>query len=484
MKLTCDGLAKALWIMALFLTGCGGGGGSTTVEQPTLSSISISPASATIAKGLTTAFVATALYSDSTTADITSQATWATADATIAAIASSTGIATGNLVNTTSVTASLDGVTSDPASLTITDAVITGVSISPTAPIAPNGMPVTFTATGTYSDGTFDDISATASWLSSDTAVAMLDASGVAATLTLGETSVTATANNITSNSATLTVTAAVITAIEISPATPSTPKGVPVTFTATGTFSDNTNGNISGSVTWASSDTGVATLDSSGVASSLAQGTTDITALANAITSNSATLTVTAPELASLSIAAAVPSTPLGTQLQYTASGVMTDGTAAILGATTWASSDLTVATISAAGLVTTVSPGSTNISASSGGLTSSDSVLDVVGYPTGYVAQGNLIWTPVTTTTYNWTNASAYCNTAINGQPGWRMPTVAELSALYASGVMNGHGWSLGLTWSSTPGAPGTHTFFALNIGGSGAHIDTTPNFVSCVR
>jgi hypothetical protein len=93
-----------------------------------------------------------------------------------------------------------------------------------------------------------------------------------------------------------LTVTSAVVTGIAISPSSTSVPQGTPVAFTATGTFSDGTTGDISRSVTWASSNTSVATLNSGGIASAVAQGSTTITASTNNITSNSATLTVTAP--------------------------------------------------------------------------------------------------------------------------------------------------------------------------------------------
>jgi hypothetical protein len=54
--------------------------------------------------------------------------------------------------------------------------------------------------------------------------------------------------------------------------------------------------------VTWNSTDTSVATLNGSGVASTLATGTTDITASMNGITSNIATLTVTVPCVTSIS--------------------------------------------------------------------------------------------------------------------------------------------------------------------------------------
>jgi len=53
------------------------------------------------------------------------------------------------------------------------------------------------------------------------------------------------------------------------------------------------------------------------------------------------------------------------------------------------------------------------------------------------------------------------------INGVTGWRQPTQTELSALYASGAMNGQGWTLTVTWSSTPHGVGSHENVSLSNG-----------------
>jgi hypothetical protein len=106
----------------------------------------------------------------------------------------------------------------------------------------------------------------------------------------------------------------------------------------------------------------------------------------------------------------------------------------------------------------------------------------------PAGYVVQGGLIWMPVTFSD-GWINADAYCaNTTINGQTGWRMPTQVELSDLYTSGAMNGQGWTLSETWSSTiPNGSGSiyiHYYVSL-VNGYIYYLDATKIFyVACVR
>jgi len=101
------------------------------------------------------------------------------------------------------------------------------------------------------------------------------------------------------------------------------------------------------------------------------------------------------------------------------------------------------------------------------------------------GYVFQGGLTWMPVTSYK-TWANADAYCTTTtINGLTGWRMPTQPELSALYASGTMNGQGWALGGTWTSTQSATaGVHAWVGLGTGAIIWDFDASSNYASCVR
>jgi hypothetical protein len=103
-----------------------------------------------------------------------------------------------------------------------------------------------------------------------------------------------------------LTVTSAVVTGIAISPSSTSVPQGTPVAFTATGTFSDSTTGDISRSVTWASSNTSVATIDSTGLLTTLAAGSTNISASSGGIVSNTAVVTVVSQPIAQ-------PGAPIG---------------------------------------------------------------------------------------------------------------------------------------------------------------------------
>jgi hypothetical protein len=108
------------------------------------------------------------------------------------------------------------------------------------------------------------------------------------------------------------------------------------------------------------------------------------------------------------------------------------------------------------------------------------------IVGTVSGYVVQGALTWMPVTFGN-TWPNADAYCtNTTINGQTGWRLPTRAELSALYASGAMSGRGWILSYTWTAEVDGPfgGVHWLVDLVSGQINGFLDSQPFFVTCVK
>jgi hypothetical protein len=98
-----------------------------------------------------------------------------------------------------------------------------------------------------------------------------------------------------TSAATTVTVTAKTLTAISVSPSTDSLAVGATEQFTATATYSDKSTANVTTTATWSTANTAVATINSSGLATAAASGSTQITASLNGIAGNAA-LTVTAP--------------------------------------------------------------------------------------------------------------------------------------------------------------------------------------------
>jgi hypothetical protein len=91
---------------------------SSGTSPKTLKTIAVTPSDPSVAIGGEEQFTATGTYSDGSTANVTSTATWMVANTGVATI-SSGGLATGAAVGSTQVTASLSGVTgSDPFNVT------------------------------------------------------------------------------------------------------------------------------------------------------------------------------------------------------------------------------------------------------------------------------------------------------------------------------------------------------------------------------
>jgi len=373
------------------------------VNTYTLSGLNITPATASTPQGQTTTFTATATYADGSTGNVSGSVAWASSEVGVATINTS-GIASTLAQGSTNIKASINGITSNSAALTVTAPVVTAIKVSPTTAIVAKGHTTSFTATATYSDGATSDITNQVTWASGSSIVTINKSTGVATAATVGNTVVSASLNGVTSPTASIAVTTAALQSISITPATTTTPKGLAATFSATGTYSDGTTGNVSGSVTWASSNTAVATLNTSGVAATLAIGSTTITATTGGVTSNAATLTVTTPVFTSLAITPSAASIVAGITKQLIVSGKNTDGSIASLGALTWTSSNTAVATVDSGGLVTTLSAGTTDISATSGSIVSNNAVFTVspMPAPIGVFAvsginQVTVTWSPV---------------------------------------------------------------------------------------
>jgi trimeric autotransporter adhesin len=397
---------------------------SGTGTAPALVSIAVTPAAPSVAAGYTQQFTATGTYSNGTKQSLTSTATWTSSATTITTV-SSGGLATSLVQGTTTITAT-SGAIQGSATLTVTAPVLASIAVSPsTAPVAA-GYTQQFTATGTYSNGTTQNLTSAATWTSSATAIATVRSGGLATCIAKGTATITAASGTI-HGSATLTVTAAILTSIAVTPASPSEPAGEKQQFTATGTYSNGTTGNLTSAATWTSSAATIATVTSGGLATSVAPGTTTIAATSGAIT-GSATLTVTPAVLTSISVTPAAPSVAAGHTQQFTATGTYSNGTKLTLTSTaTWTSSATSIATVSGGGLATGVAPGTTTITATLGTisgsatLTVTAAVLTAISVApgtasvaTGYTEQFAATGTYSNGTTQNLTSTATWTSSA----------------------------------------------------------------------
>jgi hypothetical protein len=360
----------------------------------------------TLAAGTNLQLYATGVYSDGSSQDITAQATWASSGPGATVVAGMiTAVSTGD----PTISATLSGITGSTVA-TVTAPTLQSIAITPLTAAVAAGNSQQFTATGTYSDKSTQLITTTVTWNSSEPSVTMSTTTlGLATTTTAAiatNASISASLGAVTSATpATLTVNPAALVSIAVTPANASIALGTTEAFTATGTYSDGTTQNLTGTVTWSAvSGGGTAAFNnttSPNVAQATAQGAVTITATSSSI-SGSTSLTVTAPVLASIIVTSVAPAIPpvagtpavvkvyQGQTQQFYALGTYSDSSIQnITGTVAWSAGTGSVATVSTsgptAGLATAVAGGTVAISATSNSIVSTttggDGSLTVIG-------------------------------------------------------------------------------------------------------
>lgn len=372
------GLATAKAQGSVTITATSGqvsGGANLSVTAPTVTSITVTPATATIAVYTSEQFRANGTFSDGSSQDVTSSVIWSSSQVSIATISSTAptaGLSQALSAGQSMIVAS-SGSISGSASLTVTGATLTSITVTPASSTIPLGTIEQLTATGTFSDGSTQDVTNSATWYSSASSIASVTTgSGLVTAKRTGTASITATLASVQGN-ASLTVNLANLVSIAPLPANPSIANGTTQSFVAIGTFNDGATRNLAYSVTWSSSNTGVATVASSGVALCHSVGTTTITASAAGV-SGSATLTATNATLSSISVAPAGANIAPATTIPFSATGTFSDGTTQNLSVqTVWNSDTPLVATVDSIGNVKGLSAGTAHISAGLLGVTGS---------------------------------------------------------------------------------------------------------------
>lgn len=311
---------------------------------------------------------------------------------------------------------------------------LTGVTITPAiglTTVVP-GVTAQFHAIGTYSEGGHgnitQDITAQVLWSSTIPDVATINSSGVATGVNAGTTTIsatipgefgqlTATSNIIVSSPSSGTGSGSgsssgnqqvtrTLTGVSIIPGNQTLGVvGQTSQFIAIGTYNVSpTSSNLTGSVTWQSSDTSVATVSnaaaSDGLVTAMGVGSATITALATSPDGSvlNATSTVTVSSAQTARTLSAVTLTPgaetltaVGQTAQFDAIGTYTamPFTQDLTTSATWASSQPSVATVSSSGLVTVTGVGTTTISAyaSGDGVVSGTATLTVTPASSGRI-------------------------------------------------------------------------------------------------
>ena len=174
------------------------------------------------------------------------------------------------------------------------------------------------------------------------------------------------------------------LASLAVSPSSPDVVINSTTQFTATGKKDDGSS--TTPSVTWSTGNGVIATIDSNGVATGVAAGTTTVTATSGALAASTLLIVSTStlqsilisPTLATVSASGtAAPSSQ-----QFTATGFFADGSALdITSSVNWNSSNTTNAVIGVnTGLATGFASGTVTITANAGSLTSNQATLNII--------------------------------------------------------------------------------------------------------
>jgi hypothetical protein len=354
-----------------------------TVVPPTLVEIQITPVNPTMNIGEYGGLGATAVYSNATTRNISRDAQWSSSNTMVVEVNSSRmgayteAIGAGMAV----ITATFQGI-SATSTFTVNDAAVVSLSIDPIIWTAPVGDDRRFSVQAFYSNGSSQDITWMANWSSSDSSVASVGGGrmgqGRVEANSPGTAQITASYDGLQVSS-TVTVTPAVITSIQVTPFMASMTVGQDRQFQAVAIMSDGTTENITNDASWISTDLTVAGVSNSrwsrGRVTAIAAGTTTIRASLDGTVGETA-LSVSNASIDRIQVTPFIPTVPLGYGLQMRATVIFTDGTTLdITNASSWSTSDITVAAVSNArgseGRITTLSAGMIAVNAQYMGVT-----------------------------------------------------------------------------------------------------------------
>lgn len=250
-----------------------------TVTVPEVTSVALTPADPTIGFDTTQQFTLIATYDDDSTADVTEEAEWTSSDEDIATI-NADGLASAVGAGETTITGSIGGQDAS-TTLTVSDAQLVAINITPSDWTVPAGTAGPLTATGLYEDGTFQNLSGDVVWASDNEAAVTVDDTGAAVAVAVGTAEISATLGDITGTT-TVTVTSSPLVNVVVSAVGGNTaPLGTDdIQFTATAVFLDETTQDVTELATWSSGDEDVLTIDAeTGVASAVGVGTATVTA-------------------------------------------------------------------------------------------------------------------------------------------------------------------------------------------------------------
>ena len=323
---------------------------AVTVVATPVESVTLNQTTASLRVGQTVTLTATVQPEDATDKTVT----WSSSNeavATVDAEGKVTAMALGEAVITATC-----GDVSATCAVTVVPTPAESVTLNQITASLRVGQTVTLTATVMPEDAT----DKTVTWTSSNEAIATVDAEGKVTAMALGEAAITATCGDVSATCA-VTVVATSVESVTLDYESIELRLGETFVLTATVMPDDATDK----TVTWTSSDTGVITVDENGQITAVGMKDSGATVTATAVNGVSASchVTVLAPLATSIELDQTMISATVGDEVQLTATILPAEASNQAI---EWRSSDETIATVSASGLVSVVAVGDVTITAS----------------------------------------------------------------------------------------------------------------------
>ena len=265
------------------------GNAAVTVGTAALMSITVAASQPTLPVGESEGLTATGKYSDGTTQNLTQTATWL-ATPPIVATVSVQGTLTAVGKGVSQITATYQGASGN-AAVTVGAPVLVSIAVTPNGTSLPAGKTESLSALGTFSDGTTQNLTQSAAWSSSAPSVATVSAVGAVVAKTIGSTTVSAAVGSVNGNAG-LTVTAAVIVSLNVTPTPTSLLLGNSSQLDALATYSDGSTQDLTSSAAWSSQQPTIVTVNTAGLISAQQAGAATVVASSSGV-SGSAAVTV-----------------------------------------------------------------------------------------------------------------------------------------------------------------------------------------------